>query len=98
MENLIQKKDEVDEIKGFGDLLEFCCPGLFWDSEYKITVPRQKELRIPARLPDEDDVKMLKEWLENKIKEIKTKFQFITSNEYSEIRDVLVFPKRRGTC
>ncbi|XP_063398655.1 uncharacterized protein LOC134683344 isoform X2 [Mytilus trossulus] len=101
-EFLIQKKDaEVDEIKRFGDLLEFCWPGIFGDAEYKITVLRQKELRMPSRLPDEDDVKMLKEWLENKIKDIKTKFQFITSNEYAEIRDLLVcrltlFNARRG--
>ncbi|CAC5384346.1 unnamed protein product [Mytilus coruscus] len=64
--------------------------GIFGDAEYKITVLRQKELRMPARLPDEDDVKVLKEWLENKIKDVKSKFQFITSNEYAEIRDVLV--------
>ena len=100
-EYLIQMKDkEADEIMRFRNVLIFFWPVVFGDAEYSVTVDRQKELRKPQRLPLEEDIMKLKEWLEGKIKDI-TEYDVISPVEYSELRDMIVcrltmFNARRG--
>ena len=100
-ECLIQKKNkEAKEIRRYQEVLDFYWAVIFRDAEYKVNVVRHKELRLPQRLPLEEDVAKLRDWLQTNISSM-CSFEFISSSEFADLRDMIVcrltlFNARRG--
>lgn len=64
---------------------------MFGDAEYANVMKRQTTIRKPQKLPDEMDIKQLRDFTINKIQELANDhYLFIASSEYSMLRDLVV--------
>ena len=102
-EYLIQEKDaDAAEIDRFLAVLNYHWGSLFGDAEYANVIKRQEILRKPQNLPDEKDIKTLRDFTVKKIKDLTDdEYLFIANSEYSLLRDLVVsrltlFNARRG--
>ena len=91
-EYLIHGKDaEASEIDRFLAVLNYHWASLFGDAEYTNSIRRQGELRKPQNLPDEKDIKTLRDYTLKKIQDLTDdKYLFVANIEYSLLRDLVV--------
>ena len=100
---LIQKNDllakEVDDFKAVLDLF---WGQIFASAAAKVELRRQERLRKPARLPAEDDVRRVREFIHAQLDELLSdEYRLWTSQDYCHLRALIVcrltlFNARRG--
>ena len=102
-EYLIKGKDaDALEIDRFLSVLNFHWTSVFGEAEYETAMKRQEVLRKPQNLPNENDIRTLRDFTLKKIKELTDDtYLFIANTEYTLLRDLVVsrltlFNARRG--
>lgn len=101
---LIEDKDELsNNVDKFVSVLELSSNYLFGDATYKINQQRQIKLRKPEALPQEDDVRCLRDYTVQRMECITyDQLEFWDLHRYVELRDLVVcrltlFNTRRGS-
>lgn len=93
-------KDETQSVRDFLDLLKHHQNAMFGDAKYLINKARQENLRLPARMPSEDDLKQLRNYTISRIAQLR-RTPDMTRTEFVELRNLLcsrltLFNARRG--
>ena len=94
------KEDEQQSVETFVKVLKYHQNSLFGDAKYLINKARQEKLRLPSRIPQEDDLRKLRDFCVKRITEI------VSANEkgksaFVELRNLVccrltLFNARRG--
>ena len=86
---LTQKRDDqADEVDKFVSILEMFEDYIFGDATYELNKNKNVRLRKPSQLPDEDDVKTVRDHVMKRMKElVEEPFNFFDSSCYVELRD-----------
>lgn len=100
---LEQKGSEVkaDEIDRFTTILKLNRLSMFGDATYNINRSRQERLRLPSRLPIEDDVEALRVYTVSTVKKLSDTYSHTSQSEFIKLRNavcsrVTLFNARRG--
>jgi len=97
-----EEDEKGKEVDNFVTVFNLKWPSLFADAQYKVLMERQKRLRKPARLPEEEEIKKLKEYMVPEMERITSEtYALWTPSEFKELRNVTVcrltlFNCRRG--
>ena len=84
------KKDEVEKIDEFKTIYHFYKRRIFDDAEYNCKKNRQENLRRPQNLPNDVDIEKLRNYLLSEISRLDNPYQFLETNEYTHLRDLVV--------
>ncbi|XP_057297360.1 uncharacterized protein LOC130627280 [Hydractinia symbiolongicarpus] len=83
------KTDVAQEIQNFIDLLDLWKYLIFGDAIYETNKRREVFLRKPAQLPNENDMKIMRTHILDRIETLtKDKLVFFTTSDFVELRDV----------
>lgn len=96
-----KKFNEIPKLDNFVALFKFFKWEIFDDAEYNCIKNRQEELRRPKKLPEEDDVQKIRDYILERMQNMADTFQFLDSSQYIQLRDMVVcrltlFNARRG--
>ena len=92
---------KAEEFEKFQKLLDLNKSVIFGDAIYAVHMNRQKKLRMPEQMADEEDVKKLRQYICNTITHYTSDLTFMGPHEYIKVRDsicarVTLFNARRG--
>jgi integrase len=97
----VGKDEQANEHMKFHHILTHNWPILFGEMEYQAVIARTNT-RKPKELPEEEDVKILMNYMQNQITELTSdRYKFTSSDEFATLRNVLLcrvtlFNARRG--
>lgn len=95
------KEADADEMQRFIEVLKMNQMLLFGDAQYHINMSRQERLRLPERMPNEDDLHALKTANVSTIENIMHEYHFMDMHDFVKLRNAVccrltLFNGRRG--